>query len=762
MKRSTKFSIGILILVAMSLPLTPVSGRRRSGELVDMAGNLTEHLCQGYLDGRNVLVRIYDDWQTNPRAYKLINVPLSRLSVSFDAVRKAFPGIKDSAVVVVCGRQQKDEVVAKMLGGSVCVERYKKGKKLSIRPLLPGQVGSSELNVTDALGLAFPQASVDIFVRGPADDDPRICLSTAGTDEQGLLEVPDLIGGLRYFSFVVSKPNYGIALVDPYIDLGERKELNVPLVSRTTEAYERSIYGIVMDPEGNPVAGAVISCSYIRTLGEGLISPLDGWTYTSITDDEGAFSLYLPNENSRDLRGYLIPPKSQYHVRIEAPKELGLVPYVKPIENGREALIFLERGGRFRTLIFEDANGPITDPEILKYISVAIKQSDGSRVSLGYDDFKDGGIFPLGEYHAVRLGMNEFDFEPLTVNEQSPDELIFRQPESIFYYGQIVHGLTGEPMEGAFVIGFNAKAKGNLSMITDQQWQALHALPDNPSLADPAVKPVCQIYRVKKIVRTDELGNFQMSFRPGEIYGFVAFQKDYLGLLHRRHALIPDENRQAEIPVMKLYPAATVLIEACTEAERISIGPRWIIDENENSVWVRKFLLTDDRKESLFTYDGWIEQNKVQSFHVPAGLNLRVKLDTPYDRRFCPIEIPQVIHLAQGQVLDLGRHQFAPALEVYVQVTNSQGKAIEGVPVRMLRDGNVWSVAHNTDESGIARFNVVPYSHGEFGVSYCEEDGVYLKETIPYTIGDDKDSGRLLTLQLSDEILELLFKSDGL
>jgi len=209
---------------------------------------------------------------------------------------------------------------------------------------------------------------------------------------------------------------------------------------------------------------------------------------------------------------------------------------------------------------------------------------------------------------------------------------------------------------------------------------------------------------------------------------------------------------------MKLYPAATVMIEACTEAEHISIWPRWIIDENENPVWVREFLATDDRKESLFTYDAWIEQNKVQSFHVPAGLNLRVKLDTPYDKQFCPIEIPQAIHLAQGQVLDLGRHEFEPALEVYVQVTNSLGQAVEGVPVRMLRDGNGWSVPHNTDESGIARFNVVPNSEGEFGVIYHQESGVLLKETIPFHVGGDNDSGRQFTLKLSDEILELLFK----
>jgi len=232
--------------------------------------------------------------------------------------------------------------------------------------------------------------------------------------------------------------------------------------------------------------------------------------------------------------------------------------------------------------------------------------------------------------------------------------------------------------------------------------------------------------------------------------------------MHRRHALVPDKNRQAEIPVMKLYPAATVMIEACTEAKHISIWPRWIIDENENPVWVREFLATDNRKESMFIYDAWIEQNKVQSFHVPAGLNLRVKLDTPYDKQFCPIEIPQVIRLAQGQVLDLGRHEFRPALEVYVQVTNSQGRAIEGVPVRVLHDGSSWSVTHNTDESGIARFNVVPNSQGQFGVSYHGEGGVYLKESIPYHVGGDNDSGRQFTLQLSDEILGFLFGTNSL
>jgi len=750
-------------MLSMLLCLPVTFADKGTGESLNLAKERqARELAQEILTGRKVCVRVYNNWKKDPKAYKLVTVKLDGLSFQCDAVSEAFGQMSDSAVIVVTEQDQTDEAVALVLDNFVYAELYalKKGKNFDIWLGHLDIKDSTEWFVSDALGLPLTKAIVEIFIRGSQENNPYIYLSTATTDEQGQVDVPDVIGSLKYLSFIVSKPDYGTSLIDNYIY--RDRELVVPFVSRTTEAYRRSIYGIVMDPEGNPVAGAVISCSYIRTLGEGLINPLDGWTYTSITDDEGAFSLYLPNENIRDDRGYLIPPKSQYHVRIEAPKELGLVPYVKPIENGHEALIFLERSSRFRTFVFEDVNGPITNPEILRYISVAIKQSDGSRVSFGYDDFKNGGIFPLGEYHAVRRGMDEFDFESLTVNEQSPDELIFKLPECILYHGRIVHGLTGEPMEGAFVIGFNAKAKGNLSMITDQQWQALHALPNDPCLADPTVKPVCQIYHFKKIVRTDELGNFQMSFRPGEIYGFIAFQKDYLGLMYRKHALIPDENRQAEIPVMKLYPAATVLIEARTEAKHVSIWPRWIIDENENPGWVNEFLTTDDRRESLFTYDDWIEQNKVQSFHVPAGLNLRVKLDTPYERQFCPIEIPQLIHLAQGQVLDLGRHDFKVALDVYVQVINSKSQAIEGVPVNVLFGGKALSPPHITDESGIARFSVVPYSVGEFRVICHKESGGFLKETIPFQIGGNNDSDQQFTLQLSDEIIEHLFKSDGL
>ncbi len=752
MIRNSAISFGVLAcVVASSLPVLAETGPTVS---LFERENKARDLEKQTLTGRKILVRVYNDWQADPRAYEKVGVILTGLSFSFNAVKKASANLSESAILVFAGEDQTDDLVAMVVGNYVYTEFRKKGKVFFIWPQRFDQEDPDPWTFRDALGNPVAKASVEIFLRD-SPGKPEICLGKSTTDEQGHLEIPHLTGSLRNFAFIVSHPDYGISRIDRYSH--NQTDIVMPLVSRTTEAYQRSIRGTVLDPEGNPVSGATIQCVNIRTLGEGLITAFRGWAYESLTDKEGAFSLYLPNERRRDDRGYLIPPKSKYNVRIEAPKELGLLPYVEPIENGRYAAILLERGGHFRTFVFEDANGFVTDPQKLRYISVTVNRPNESRLSLRYSDFKDGGIFPPGEYRAAMYGIANYDFEPLTVNEYSPDELIFKLPEGILYHGQIVHGLTGETMPGAFVPGMNSKRQGNLSMITPEQWQALHSLPTEPSLADPAVKPVRDIYGIKKLVRTDGQGRFQMSFRPGEIHGFAALEENYLGLMRRNHALVPDENRYAEVPAMKLFPAATVLVEILTK-ERISIWPRWIIDEDNNSVWVREFLATDDRRESMFTYDTFLEENKLQSFHVPAGLNVRVKLDCPYDEKWCPVEIPQVFNLVQGQVVDLGSYTFHPALTVSVYVTNMLDQPVEGAPVRAMHSSNAWGLPHNTDESGIARFYVIPHSEGQFGVLYHGEDGVHLIETIPYKIAGEEEAGRQFTLQLSDEMFYHLFK----
>ena len=702
----------------------------------------------GGMDGNDVVVRIYGNWRKDPAAFEKVYVEAENCSIGIDSNE-----IDANSVVVVVADDQYEPAVKKALGNSVLAQPYVKGVRLSL--CRGGGEDQQWLTFRDAVGNPVVQGSVEIYLR--AYKGAKVMLARATLDTSGRLKALTAQGPIRQLSFLFRHPDYGITEIDR--SFRNETTIEVPIALRTNRAFERGIWGYIVDPEGRPVSGARIRCSHVRTLGEGLISAKNDGCEV-IGDERGYFSLYMPNTRRPDERGYLIPPKSKYHVRIEAPRQLGLLPYAEPIENGREAIIVLKRGELFRRFVFEDRGGRITDPKRLELINIRVKQPGGSVLTLRYSDWKDGGIFAAGTYQAIMYGGGgQCEFKEVELNARSPEEVVFRLAEGVVYHGIVVHGLTGEPMPGAFVIGVMAIAKGNLSQITAGQWASMHELPQNPAADDEALKAVRKIYKFEKIARTDENGRFVMAFEPSEgFYGFVAFEENYLALMRRKHALQVDRDRNAQVPAMKLYPAAKVVVEPLAKVKRISICPRWVIDEQNNAPWVKDFLATDDRRESLFQYDKWLTPNKVQTFNVPAGLNLRVKLDAPYDSQWCPIAIDRTINLMQGEMLDLGSHSFEPALKVAVTVVNSAGELLEGVPVRVQHGDNGWGIAHNSDEQGISRFYVVPYAKGVFGVIHHGEGGVFLRESIPYQVGGKEDEGRRFTIQLSDEMVYQLFK----
>jgi len=726
------------------------------------------------LDGKDVVVRLYKDWRAEPAAFEKVLIRLKGTTVNFDLLKLDANDIGD-AVVAVFGEDQSDVNVAEAMGDCIYAEPYKKGLQFSL-PFgrFSGEEGLTVVfhNAFDAnavaetadgdfsrgkpiIGRPIPEAEVEMFLR--AYKEPRIQVGRYLLDERGSLPVPRAIGSLNWFDFFISHPDYGTAMVSKTLR-EEMTTILLPLVHRGSVASERAVWGTIVDPQGNPVAGATIGCGSVRTLGEGLINPISR-RCKAVSDANGFFTFYMPNVRRRDERGLLIPPKSTYYVRIEAPEDLALVPYVGRIMNGQETLVTMERSDYFRTFVFEDDSGPITDLERLKAIHIIIERKGEERLRFTYNDWKDGGRFPLGTYQAASYAAREeVEFEPLEVTEDSPEQLIFRLSESIFYHGRVIHGLTDEPMEGVFVIAMYNSEWGNFSRITAEQWELLHELPADPCISDEALEPVKEIYGFSRVARTDANGRFGISVGPLDgLYGFVFFEQDYLGIMHQKYALEPDENRQAEVPVIKLYPAAKVTIEPRVEGKRISILPRWVIDREDNPAWVKGFLATDDRSERSFTYDRWLKQNEAQTFYVPAGLNLRIKLDAPYDRQWCPIEIDETINLQQGETYDLGRHTFEMGLKVSVKVVNSTGESIEGVPVRQRVGEGAWSVPYNSDEKGVCRFNVCSYTQGEFGVTY-DDDDVYLWETIPYEIAGPNDANSVYTLQISDEMLYYLFK----
>jgi len=149
--------------------------------------------------------------------------------------------------------------------------------------------------------------------------------------------------------------------------------------------------------------------------------------------------------------------------------------------------------------------------------------------------------------------------------------------------------------------------------------------------------------------------------------------------------------------------------------------------------------------------------NQAQNVYVPAGVDLTVEIHLRKKEQFSPIVLGG-IHLAQGEILDLGRVNFGPMIEGTVKVIDSAGKRLEGITVIARTRHNVnWDHGQVSDGWGIVHLRVPPHSEGRFTVSYRDQQTrreVY--EGTPFIVGGDEDMGREFILQLSDEMFQLL------
>ncbi|MHC4546620.1 MAG: HEAT repeat domain-containing protein [Planctomycetota bacterium] len=656
------------------------------------------------LDGTAVRVRLYRNWMTDAAAYETVALKVKRYSVIFEGLNA-----DEDSVVAVLEEDQDNELIKRALKNRVYVWPF--SKKI--------RIADTRWFFDDASGKPIPSATVEIYLK--KYQGPRIKIRETVID--GSLKKPALKNSQWSYDFIIYDPNYGIANVwAPY---AKQSHIRIPLVQRTSIAAERAIWGVVLGPDGNPIEGATIKCMNVRTLGEGLINS-GNERCTVLTDADGGFFMYMPaSKQYQDQRGTLIPPKSKYQVRIEAPKEMGLLPYVGRIENGIETTVVMESPGNFHTFTFVDEYGVIDDPAGLEKVYLTIDRGKNNRLTLGYSDWKERELFPNGTYSAElisswRPGTNHgrIKFEPVEITNDSPEEIVLRVPEAVIYTGRVVHGITGEPFAGAYVITMGSISSKRLEDITPDEWAAIGELGDDISVNDPVVSPIGKAYGLGEIAITDIDGYYTIAPRPGKnFYTFLAFEENFIPVSKRMYPPKPGASTDVTVPTLKLFGAGKILLEACVDEKHVSICPKWIVDKSVSPQWVNDLLKIEDGRTSFVRYKGWIEQNEPQHVFVPAGATLRLQLRMPYDDQWSPFITEESFSLGHGEVLDIGKIDLKPALKVYVKIMDPAGEPVEGVPVRKLV-GNTGSVAHNTDENGRVMFYVPPYSQGKFYVSY--------------------------------------------
>jgi len=857
-------------------------------------------LAEELLNGRQITIRVYKDWRTDPAAFELVSVPLSGLTVNLTSIESAFGQMSDSTVIVALGEDQKDEAVAAVVSDFIYAELYRSGSHFSIWPerfdslepkcwlfkdaldnpipnatlqiFVTGRSGTGprvwiknanldeqarlksfkvspqflEISFTvfhpdysstptkpwashtrtdnhgnrchtipvlpkdkwcvfnDALGAPIPAATVEIFSTQTWKLDGSVCIAKARLDEEARLEPPRSNPRLRACCLVLSHPDYGTALAEPRATMAADELLTsctVPLVRIGARADKRSIWGTVVDTQGNPVKAALLTCISVWTLDGARISTNPYWPCRTITDDLGKFAMHVPLQKSGDKTSEPVPLAANYTVRVEAPKALCLRYWLAEVPSGQETTITLlpaPSESYFPTLIFEDEFGPVTDPNMLKHVRLKVERSGGgSWHPPTYNDWIKIGRFEPGTYYATAdWNGKHYVCEPIDLTREWPDTVVFQmkvpQEVDIIYEGQVVHGVTGQPMPGAIVM-YRADQTADASGLEPEQWDAIHSVSPPLDPNDPALTPLREIFKFTKIARTDMNGSFQIALRHGNITkhaNFVAVEKDYLGAQQQltytvpvennlpsrpkfeRKEFEPDEAGCVTLPPMRLFPAGTIVVEPNipnqakllepdipNQAKYPEIRLLWSTSKDDNTPWLEDLWAPPrHNKGGSMVRKYELQPNQLQTAYVPAGVELTIEIYMLLQSEWAPVVI-RGIKLQQGQVLDLGRLDFQPNMKVAVKVIDSTGQPVPGVTVWLSTEGAYHGPKAVSTQDGMAVINIPPYSKGEFSVVYYDKlTSTTLREAIPYEVAGEDDAGRQFTLRLSDEMISSLFE----
>ena len=711
------------------------------------------------LNGRELHIRLYSEWYTNPEAYDSLLVVLEDGRFTIPA------GLSPEVILLAHPGDQRDAAVSSAMGQRIQGWPFgRETARLSVRRAHI-HVAEPEPNVTlnDALGQ--PIAHADVWTVLSFRESPaEIMVDSGGTDANGRVYVHEVNRYLHVSRLWASHPEYGTSEL-PFFPSLDRGHVWLSLVRSDSPAYERALRGIVTDATGHPVAGAAVVVDAVRTPGEGLISPHRHGARV-ITDEQGRFHCYPHSKTRRDERGELIPPNSRFNVHVDAPGVSQYPPHFGWYRNNGPVQITLQRGDTWRRFVFLDKSGnEITDPKELDRISVVGQgpESGNERsIRLRPTDWREGGYFLPGRYTAQIPRFRGVDrgqsFACVEISDRSPSVVVFRLPADIAFEGRVLHGVTREPIDGAFVIPVLAIAHGHFSELTSKEWELLHALAAvTPTDPTAALEIVQRLFSTDSLVRTGADGVFEVSRPPTDnFYSFTAFAEDYVAMNRRVRAENVGAERPVPIPDLLLFPAARVRVGYETQGDPLSVAPRWRINRESSPPWIDIFFPWNGARNDLsFIYDHWLRRDgEPQWVHVPAGVDLQLELRTPYDEKWCHRRIPRDIFLGQGETLDLGVQTFEPAIPVKVRAVNAEGAPVEGAPVRV-RFADVGSVAHNSDALGFSFFYVAPYATGSFYVHhYDRRSKASRKEAVVFEMGGPQDSGREFRLVLSEQMIQ--------
>ena len=192
---------------------------------------------------------------------KIVKGRIVNRSVLLDESEILPDNFGSNAVLLLNPYDQTDNDVKQFLGNNVFVLQYVKRRILQIPSIYPFE--NLKGAIVDCEGKPFANHEFQIFL-SDVIDPTKACVGTASTDENGKFDIPHTNDSSCKFYIFIKDPNYGNFFAQ-IVDSRINSTLILPAVSNQSRFFERSIWGTVTTPDGEPVVGALVDCPFVIT-----------------------------------------------------------------------------------------------------------------------------------------------------------------------------------------------------------------------------------------------------------------------------------------------------------------------------------------------------------------------------------------------------------------------------------------------------------------------------------------------------------------
>ena len=113
------------------------------------------------------------------------------------------------------------------------------------------------------------------------------------------------------------------------------------------------------------------------------------------------------------------------------------------------------------------------------------------------------------------------------------------------------------------------------------------------------MKLLAKYYGVRKLVRTDGEGRFEITRQPDEgFYGLLAFDRNSVPYEVHVGLLKPDAERRVDTWDFPLFPAAKVVVRPVFGGDHLSVSPEWLPTADGQPAWFGRFERCDRRRNA--------------------------------------------------------------------------------------------------------------------------------------------------------------------